>query len=306
MGILKIRHVIVQPLVNTPTLMSSPQQKTYYFGRLNTLGSYVNYDEKNRFFITGIRSGFSHDERQTNWAFTSVSRFTFEEELYLTGYLAKYRDDYEETIDSATGEIGSTLVEDAIISKARFFIHVKSGIIAFNTISRRISRKQFARIFCELFKKGHDYMMVDAELQIIEEPFEFFGKIDEFDRIDSIKISLHPANPDLSDLWESVHNDMVSMDASNYYEEYRNTKASEGLNADRIKHEMRGKLHMALDGYGEGKISGYKGDEYQKISTSDNPSSVTILERESHEETFDTLKRRFKEIFDKFKSQDRR
>jgi hypothetical protein len=276
-----------------------PEQVNYYFGRLNLIAS---YEDKSQFLLRGLQSARWVEHRNMIWDFLEIGKIQTENGLFLHGYLVKYRPSTEaEIAQPITGKIGSTDINDLIVAKSRFFLHTQSGLIAFHPIRGRIEIHQFCKLFCELFEVAFDNFFVDAEIQIIQEQYKIFEVLEQFGSIDRAEIYLHPANPNLNPVWQGVQARLETLGASKYGETYEAGGKSTTL---RIvdDEEVRSKIAMAEDGYGEASVTGKLNGEVKKVSTKDNPvSALAPADDTTPEAILDALLVTFKKILGRFR-----
>lgn len=272
----------------------------FYFGRLNII---AHYDDKRIYILHGLRAGVSIQDRGNSWSFAEVTELSNDLGNFVHGYLVKFSDIFEEIIRPEEGQFGETPIEDRVEAKAQFFLHIKTGLIAYHPVANQIAQKAFQDKFCELFKAAHDNILVDAEIQTIEERYQIFDRIRGFEVVEKIIFKLHPSNPNNVILWKDIDDDIKNMGASKYVEEYSVEKGStKGLNKERILEDskVRGKFIMAEDGYGEGKVTGTNEGVRQTISTGSNPATATVLEREDKLDVLGSLVGTLKKIFERF------
>ncbi|MBW4694279.1 MAG: DUF4747 family protein [Lyngbya sp. HA4199-MV5] len=272
-------------------------ERTYYFGRLNIAAM---YDNKTEYVINAFRQGVRLEERGNIWEFIDVSRLEYNNDIYIHAFLTKYRKLFpEEIVNPDTSQSEQGVIENLIIAKSSFFLHIKSGTIAYQASSNQIRSKQFDSQFCKLFEKAHNHFFVDTDIQAINERGDFIERINEFQTIKKISFKLHPSNPRSHPIWKSLDDDIKAIGASKYTEEYSSKKdGSNSLNIDRIRlsEEIRSKIEMANDGYGKASFSGLINGEFKTITTSGNPIKATVLIREKVEDVFDSVKSSFDKI----------
>jgi hypothetical protein len=280
-------------------------RKKFYFGRLNIIAS---YGDKQSYILHGLRPGVSIDDRGNSWSFAEISELSNDLGNFVHGYLVKFSDSFEEVIRPEQGQFDETPIEDRVEAKAQFFLHIKTGLIAYSPVGNQIAQKTFQDKFCQVFEKSHDNLFVDAEIQTIEERHEIFERIMDFQIVEKITFRLHPSNPNRTPLWNDIDDDIKSMGATSYTEEYSVKQgAAKGLNKGRILEDpkIKGKFIMAEDGYGEGKATGIIQEERKTITTGNNPTTVTVLERPEATDVLESLKDKLIKIFDRFRQNEK-
>lgn len=179
-----------------------------------------------------------------------------------------------EVVDVEARAIEGQEFRDRVRAKSRFFLHVKSGIIAYQAF-KEVTDKVFKKTFCELLEKAYDNLFVDAEIQTINHEVSFFDSLERLESISKVTVYLHPSNPSNREIWRRQDERFHELELQTYKEEYR---IKENSNGNRAKNdeEIRSKLHMASDGYGEATIVGKFQGETQEISTGDNPVRCNV------------------------------
>lgn len=231
--------------------------------------------------LDGITASTTIHKRNRTWGFFDVEEIRDVEIVqdfdkdFISGYLVKYNPEgeEEEIANPVTRQIEESLLPNSIAAKSRFFLHVKSGLIAYY-IKPGISQDQFKELFCALFQEGHENFFVSSEIQDIEENYNFFERIKRFETIFSIQIYLHPSNPSNHDRWKRIDERLKRVNASSYRETIQAKKNSDGLHIEEDE-DFNSKAHMAQDGYGKAKVSGLISGEIAKVTTGETP--VTAL-----------------------------
>lgn len=244
----------------------------YYFGRLNIVSAYE--EEKKLFLERGLNSGVLISERNYTWGFFEIESVV-EQDDYLCGFLVKYRPlDPEQFVNTETREIEEQEIRNRIRAKSRFFLHVRTGIIAYQVVSE-ISEKSFRENFAKLLEESYNNLFIDAEVQAINQEESFFEAIKSFDSIAKVSIYLHPSNPSSRDIWKRVDERFKSLGLESYTEVYKLKEDRSNLDIEGDE-EISSKLHMASDGYGKAKVRGKKDGEYETVTTGDNPIEAEV------------------------------
>ncbi len=276
-------------------MLNRPQ--SYYFGRLNIIAS---YSDKYIFLSTSLNYKEELDIRNFKWGFFNIEEFSDTTGNYFTGYLAKYRPITEEEIaDEDIHRILSEEAEKRISAKARFFLHIDSGLIIYHHVGRKIMRHQFVNNFCHILEMAHDNFFVRAEIQSIDEKFEILDIIKKLKRINKVTFYLHPSNPSSADVWKDLDDRFKELKVSQYHEEYI---GEQGESLDIIDDDdFNSKLNMAVDGYGSASIAGELDGQKKIIRTKDNPVTATSHQGDkNHQGVFQDLRNKITEIFNRF------
>src|SRR5580698_10480969 len=108
----------------------------YYFGRLNLIAQREN---KYRLLFDGLQAEGIVVRRGMNWGFFDVNTINTDLGEFLSGFLARFRPLSEEEIAvPETQLIDSQTIANRITSKARFFLHTSSHIVAYHPFGREI------------------------------------------------------------------------------------------------------------------------------------------------------------------------
>ncbi|ANV92078.1 hypothetical protein [Picosynechococcus sp. PCC 8807] len=275
----------------------------YLFGRLNIIAAYN--EDKADFLWRGLSAGITHRVRDHEWGFFEVSEL--QERQFITGFLAKYQPtDSEEYIDPETQEIEERNVTNRIEAKSRFFLHVKTGILAYQKNSQ-IEIKTFRDKFREVMKACYSNFFIDVDIQQINEEKTFFEAIKKFSSIKKIRVKLHPSNPNSRDIWEDVDNDLQRRRIRERTEiTVFDGEEGQPVNIDDDA-ELNARLHMASDGYGVATIDGVRGGQTERVRTGDNPVEAEVensVENTSSEPTpiLDQLISTFRSLFNRMQN----
>ena len=275
---------------------------TYYIGRLNIISAYS--DDKEVFLTQGLTSQAHLPTKSYAWGFFEVDRLVREEEVYLHGFLVKYRpSESTEVVDISTREIEPSEFNDKVKVKSRFFLNVKSGILAYQILGD-ITDNVFRRSFCDLLRRAYDNFLVDVDIQTINHNVSFFESIRSLDSISKITISLHPSNPSNRKIWQKQDERLKALNIKTQTDIIR-LKSDILVSKITSDEEINSKLHMASDGYGKARITGKSANEEKVVSTGDNPIKCKVeLEAEKADSISDIAAQimpTFKSIFNRMK-----
>jgi hypothetical protein len=276
-------------------------QPIYLFGRLNLVAAYENYEAKRTLLLRGLHSKAEVEVRGVLWSFLDVGETTADDERFAYGYLVKYRRITEEEVARPDlGSIGDTPIENLIVAKARFFLHLQSGVIAFHPVGGQVEANAFCDRFKRVFENEFQGFFVAAEIQMIQEQYKIFEVLSEFETVTKVQLSLHPSNPNLSEMWKDIDKDLKNKGVDSYVEIYEAGKKSPTLNIVNDKN-VRGKIAMAEDGYGKAAVTGKLRGKTKTVTTRDNPvSGQARNEQFTPREVLDDLLSVFRLIFSRF------
>lgn len=278
------------------------RESRYYFGRLNIVSAY-NEDKKD-FLERGLNSGILKYERNYSWGFFETEDVP-EQGEYISGFLVKYRPfDPEQFVNTETREIEDQEIRNRVKSKSRFFLHVKTGIIAYQVVNG-ISDSSFRRNFAKLLAGVYHDFFIDAEIQAINQEESFFEAVQRFESIAKVSIYLHPSNPSSRHVWKNTDERLKDLEVESYTEIYKLKESRSNLDI-REDQEINSKLYMASDGYGKAKIKGKRNGEYETITTGDNPIEAEVENLVENTEPPQTILRQilptFRSLFNRIQS----
>ncbi len=261
----------------------------------------AHYENKRDCITEGLHSKQPDSGRGIVWSFLDVEEATSGLGDFFTGYLAKYRPkSSEEVALPELGIIDDASISNRIIAKARFFLHVHTGLIAFHPVSSQINIEAFRSHFATLFEGAFGGFFVSAEVQMIQDEYEILKLLSEFSSITEVRICLHPSNPNLTEMWKDVDVDLKEMGVDEYTEVLVAGRKSPSLNVA-TNASVRSKLAMAVDGYGRGTVTGSLEGKEKTVRTSDNPVSVRVADGDGPTENLLlALSATFRRIMDRF------
>jgi hypothetical protein len=249
------------------------RQTSFYFGRFNVLA--VGEDKK-EVLARGLQTEDFYESRNQRWGFFSVGRQESDLGDFLVGYLAKFKTvDEAEVAQLSTHSIEVESIENRIVAKSLFCLHMTTGLIAFHPVAGFISVSTFRDVFAKLFEKGLSNFFIDAEISMIDDRVEFFKVVKSFERILTIKIKLHPSNPHSGRMWKNVDELLKAREATTYTEEMRNDKPGGSLCIAEDE-DINSKFMMAHDGYGAAAVTGSVANSTRTIRTNQNPITALV------------------------------
>lgn len=278
--------------------MNIRSELCFYFGRLNVICPYVK-EEKREYIYKSLNTGEKIIEKDIKWGLFNINKTKHEGEVFVTGYLVKYKDEnIEEVVDEDEGTLTTARLQDKIIAKSEFVIHLFSGIVAYGNISDAIGNTQFRKQFCKLIEKANDNCFVNAQIQGINDEGMIFKAIKEFDKITSLYLTLHPSNPSNRERWKKTDEKLQEMQVEKYVEKYTSKK---GIILDEHG-QTYGNIIMAADGYGEAKLKGIKDGKLSEASTR-QMQIKSLVSNANKNEVLKFLFGDFKKILDRFQNE---
>lgn len=265
----------------------------FYFGRLNLIATYT---DKHQFLLRTLKRDIEITKRDFEWGFFNVKDIIFNNTPFITGYLVKYKFLKEEDIvDEKNRLLTTTSISNRAVAASPFFLHPKTGILAFHPIAFNIGHNQFRHVFAELIMAANDFLMVDAEIQFIDEEVEIFKAIKSFDKITALIIDLHPSNPSNRERWKTTDERLQKMKAEKYRQQY---SSKNGLKIDEDD-EAFGDILMAGDGYGKADLYGEKDGRQHQASTERIPIKTKGVKSPDFNTSIGSVINKFKEIWNR-------
>ena len=247
---------------------SMPRSTRFYFGRFNVLVAYA--ENKRAVLLKGLRTDTIFESRNQRWGFFDIAEHGAAFGDVLLGYLVKFRSlDEAEVAELKTHSIGREPIENLIVAKSAFCLHIASGLIAFHPVPGYITVAVFRDTFARLFEAGLKNFFISAEIQMVEDRVEFFKALTRFERIRRVRISLHPSDPRNADLWARTDDRMKARNATIAFEELRNDRPGDSLVI--TDDDLQSKFYMAEDGYGHAEVAGDVNGRPSTITTDRNP-----------------------------------
>lgn len=279
-----------------------PLSRKYYFGRLNVMAQFEDYEEKSDLIYDLISRGESYQYRKYHYAFAEPNTIEGPDgDKYFTGYLVKYsKMGRDETVDTESQSFRTETVENKTEAKVRFLMQPKKGLVMHHASGSTLSANSFRNRFAELLKASRKEGFFQAEVQVINDQYEIFRELEKLGSITNVKISLHPSNPNPNPTYEDIDEDLRNKNAQKYVEEYDGGDGALKIKDDK---EVRKKISMANDGYGHGRVSGIdENGEKKTVATDDQPTTeeVPIDETLSPKDILSILGDKIKSIMDRF------
>jgi hypothetical protein len=283
--------------------MKNENLSRYLFGRLNLLASYDSEAKKRNLILKGLRHNTTIDAYGNSYGFFEVRQMTANKERFIHGFLVKYRPmTTEEVAEPNTRRLRDLEVKDRVQAKARFFLHIHSGVISYHPVLAEIPPHRFRNLFVDLFVKSHDAFFVDADFQTIDDKMNIFEEIKKLTRVKEVSIRLHPSNPSNSELWKDVDARLKQLELISATEKLKVKEGKNGLALIKDP-ETISKINMAVDGYGIAKIDGAQDKHAVHLTTADKPVAALAPDSETPaRRVLKVLIAVFQGIFARFKS----
>ncbi|PJZ43654.1 hypothetical protein [Leptospira brenneri] len=243
-----------------------------------------------------IVSAFKEPERisigEYSWTITDYQKFDSKTENlpfdFHFAYLVKYEDDGSvKTLDDKQPIQKETYEQNLIKAQSPFiFIPEYSGIV-FLHVWNQIEFATFANRIKELILKKTGTFFKDCEIEPVSDLKSFLGSLKDIDSIFEISGRVNPPNPSFGHLWRSLKeylekrnlNELIIKEKTysqkiisrlqtliqNLLDKKGNIEDIDPNSID-IADAM---ILMAIDGHGNGKIKGKKGDKKITIKTND-------------------------------------
>jgi len=270
----------------------------YYFSRLNLIAT---YKDKKEYLKLGLNTEKFIENYGYLWGFCDIGEAKTKYGDFLYGFLVKYKSEKEEEIILPESHLLSEeRAKNRVEAKARFILHVKSGLITYHPVGGQIEKDIFCDRFVDIFQAAYENMFVNVEIQTIEEQYKIFEAIKNFKYISKVDIYLHPSNPSNAERWKRIDERLKKLEVTGYRENYENKQKEKSLKIIEDD-DITSKITMADDGYGEAAITGLYGDDVKTISTKDNPvNDQAPGDEATAEEVLEILDPTIGKIFDRY------
>ncbi len=268
---------------------------TFFFGRLNVTA--YNADKK-ELILKGLRTDKFHDKNEFRYGFFDVEELN---DTFAFGRLVKYKRLLEgEIVNEESHRTALGALPYGMVGKSDFFLHYKSGVVAYRPVASRISARQFRFVFARLIEVAHDNFFVNAQVETIDEGLKIEEAFRKLEVIRRVSFDIHPTNPSNREVYKRVDERLKQLRA----EKLRQVvEAGEGgLNKKALlEDDIYKSLIMAGDGYGSGSIHGFAEGRKMVITTGDSPVRKEIVESQSTSEMLENLLPAFKLIWERMK-----
>lgn len=267
----------------------------FQFGRLNLVGT---WNDKREFLFKCLSAGIPLEIKQFKYAFFTVQELTEDNEAFAFGRLVKYKSELEEeVVDETTHQLSTDSIPLGVVAKSDFFLHYRSGVIAYRPITNKLSSGQFREVYARLIEKANDNFFVNAEIQPIGEQIEIEEALKRFQIIYRIVIDLHPSNPSNREVWQRVDQRIKAIGA-NRLREIVDAIPSNGFDLRTLQNDdaYRGVL-MAADGYGKAEVIGKMDNVEKIIRTEDSPTETKVTIDDDPRQTLAQLIQTFRHIW---------
>lgn len=271
----------------------------YDFGRLNLVAGCI-YESKFDYLTKSLSYKGSIPDNTFEWGFIGIEAITSGQERLLSGDLVKFRTTEEETVDKVTYSLDFVTLDNLVIAKSPFILHVPTGLIAFRPIQGKISINQFREFFCKVIMKANDDYFCDAQIQIIPDEAKILEYIRRFTIINNIKVSLHPSNPSSRKIWKDMDDDLKRLRADDYKVEY-GSKSKKGIKIPEDGDITLSQIMMANDGYGAAEIRGETSEGKRIVSTESKPIHIEVSSDSEKSTIASVILEKFKEIMNRIK-----
>lgn len=248
--------------------------RKFLFGRLNIL---IGTDKKMTFLRDALASRTLIERRGSRWGiFDSRPIDHTSGDSFLAASLVKFRPlTTEEVVDEARHRLTTANIEDLVERKSAFFLHVTSGVIAFEDARPSIDAATFRKRTAEVINEALGKFFANAEIQGIDEDLSFLEVVRKFKRVLRYTVSLHPSNPSNRGVWAAVDARIKKLGVQQYKEDFSAPTTETGL-AVLEDEEIRAKTIMAQDGYGKATAKGEGDNGLRTVTTHDNPVSASV------------------------------
>lgn len=275
---------------------------TFHFARLNLV---MHATDKVDFLRKTLNTSITLTVKEYEWGFfdfqevllsTPQHRIAPNIDLFFAGNLVKLVPEKEEDIvDRTTRQVTKISIKDRAVCLSPFFLHPKSGVIAYRPIGNQIGKEQFRRNFARLIEEANDRFFVQADVQVINDEKEFMIMLKAFSRINKLTVHLHPSNPSARKVWSSTDSKMKKIEAETYIQIYKSKRGLQIAEQEAPYHD----IIMASDGYGEATIVGELKGKKSIASTGKTQLVDEVALHENPQETLNELSKTFIKIWER-------
>ena len=243
-------------------------EQVYLFSKLSILKGAQDFEYIIR---TALESNISVQHSAYWWGAANIDNLSFGEEEFKTGYLVKFlQEDQQETISEDLKKIIIDVTARRIQRKARFFLHLKTGIL-FHSSS--VSAKQFNEVFAQIINNAHGGVFVDTKVIPIPISTDMLQTIRDFESIERIDFVLRPANPHWRDIQNDIKERFDKFKADEFRESIRSRRGGLSLSD---QDEITGKVKLTEGGNGLTRILGIlNGQKQLRSSTMDQERDIS-------------------------------
>lgn len=269
----------------------------FFFSRISIIAQTDNHLSKGEFLLGALGSGYETEYRNDFFKVINTSWEHFDEKPFIVGVLVKYKTEGETEALDNTNHIVKVPIEKPIIAHSPFLIDVDNSLLIFAENKAYIPKESFTNRIKEIIRRSLDEKFTDIEIQAIEDTYSFIKRLEEFSEIKSIKITLHPSNPNNSDLWREFDERLQNDNITSYTEIQKNTRTGESIVVDE---QTESKFYMSEDGYGRSRVEGYdQQGQRLKIDSEENSRHASVSVRGtdiSYSDIYENTKQKKEEI----------
>jgi hypothetical protein len=279
--------------------MPKPTSVTYIYGRINLISA---APDKRALITSGIGPSSPILKKYAHqWGFFDIDTVETRIGPVISGFLVKLKAEYPERIAiPETKELSLETLANYVVARARFFVHLDSGLIAFHPAGQHITKQVFTKRFVELIESSNNNFFINAEIMLIEEPMKLLEVMRAFSRIEELAIYLHPSNPSNRERWRRIDERLRALQAAKTHQTYT-ARPDTSLRIEEDE-ELLASITMAEDGYGEAQLRGTIEGRRRVVRTRDNPVSAQAAGDDSPSDvTLEGLLKGFEEILSRFR-----
>lgn len=269
---------------------------TYYFCRLNLVG---HIPDKYQMLYDSIRSDAITDVGKFRYGFFDAMDIEIDGDRFAFGVLVKFKPLLEgEIVDEVTHQVLEGGLPHGVVTKSKYFLHYRSGIIAYHPIKSRLSDMQFREVFADLIGKANNDFFVSAVLKSINEEYKILEAIAKFQIIKKISFNIVPTNPSNREPYQDLDDKLKFLRVQKLSQQMVADEG--GFNKDALIHDDALKaVSMATDGYGTASVSGEVDGRNITISTNESPVAAEIIDSDSPKTLLNNLYSQFRQIWNR-------
>ncbi|KXG77383.1 hypothetical protein [Thermotalea metallivorans] len=235
---------------------------TFYACKVNVHEMIYNYDitiakKKIAEAIMNYRGHTIH-EGNSEWTFAEVKKLTAFNRRFIVGILARGKDEKMKKLEDQKLE---PVIFEKKASESRFVYCPDTEILVFQEIMNKISANQFIEYFNRLINRI-DEKIGRLEIIVLKKSKELKQEILELEKILAVEFNLIVPNYSDSDEINKIRkliNDAQMKKFNSRAENFNEGLKLKNRNSDNISENtiIGDQINATIQGYGEGKITGY-------------------------------------------------
>jgi hypothetical protein len=254
--------------------MSNPTIQNFIFGKLALSGK---WEDQYAYNLSSLRSPIIEDSGKFKYGFFDPQELEFNSEKFVYCKLVKYKSRLEgEIVDERTHKVLEGGLDLGVVARSDYYLDILTGVIAFHPIDKRLSERQFRAMFARLFEAANHEFFIQAQIDLIDEPFKIQEAIQRFQMVNRISFDIHPTNPSASEIYRRLDERLKKLHAERIRTEIIAKEG--GLNQEALSRDDASRaIAMAKDGYGKASVKGIVDNRNVTLTTGESPITKKVL-----------------------------